>query len=82
VSIATVSEHLRVLADAGLVSSRPEGRFRYYRAEQDAIGPLREWLESMWNEALGRLQLLAELEAARRGPRASRPGAKNRKRKP
>lgn len=68
VSIATVSEHLQVLAAAGLVTSRRAGKFRYYRAAKDELGPLREWLESTWDGALGRLALLAELEAARRGP--------------
>ena len=72
VSVATVSEHLQVLAAAGLVSSRSDGRFRYYRAERAALGPLAEWLESLWAGALERLTLLAELEAARRGPRGRR----------
>lgn len=77
VSIATVSEHLQVLAEAGLVSSRRAGRFRYYRAEKQELGPLAEWLESMWDGALARLTLLAQLEAARRGPRAK--GSKKRR---
>jgi len=72
VSVATVSEHLQVLSAAGLVSSRSDGRFRYYRAERAALGPLAEWLESLWEGALERLTLLAELEAARRGPRPRR----------
>jgi DNA-binding transcriptional ArsR family regulator len=79
VSIATVSEHLQVLAEAGLVSSRRAGRFRYYRAEKAELGPLAEWLESMWDGALARLTLLAELEAARRGPRAK--GTKKRRKR-
>ena len=81
VSIATVSEHLQVLAGAGLVSSRRAGRFRYYRAEKAELGPLAEWLESMWDGALARLTLLAELEAARRGPRARRRKKDTKKRK-
>jgi DNA-binding transcriptional ArsR family regulator len=79
VSIATVSEHLQVLAEAGLVSSRRAGRFRYYRAEKAELGPLAEWLESMWDGALGRLTLLAELEAARRGPRAKKSKARRKR---
>ena len=81
VSIATVSEHLQVLAGAGLVSSRRAGRFRYYRAEKAELGPLAEWLESLWDGALARLTLLAELEAARRGPRARRRKKDTKKRK-
>ena len=84
VSIATVSEHLHVLSAAGLVSSRSAGRFRYYRAEREALGPLAEWLESLWAGALERLTLQAELEASRRGPRPRRrsrkPGQKGRTR--
>jgi DNA-binding transcriptional ArsR family regulator len=70
VTFGAVSQHLRVLAEAGLVTSRAEGRHRYYRAVPAAAGPLRAWLESMWDSALERLALQAELEAARRGPRS------------
>ena len=69
VTFGAVSQHLRRLADAGLVSVRPEGRERYYRALPERLGPLRRWLESMWGDALYRLKLAAELEAGRRGPR-------------
>jgi DNA-binding transcriptional ArsR family regulator len=72
VSIATVSEHLQVLAAAGLVSSRRDGRFQRYRAEKAELGPLAQWLETLWSDALGRLALHSELEAARRGPRPRR----------
>jgi DNA-binding transcriptional ArsR family regulator len=72
VSIATVSEHLQVLSRAGLVSSRKDGRYRCYRAEKVELGPLAQWLESLWAGALGRIALLSELEAARRGPRPRR----------
>jgi len=68
VSFATVSEHLQVLAAAGLVTSRRAGKYRYYRAEKAGLGALRAWLEATWDGALARLTLLAELEAARRGP--------------
>jgi DNA-binding transcriptional ArsR family regulator len=72
VTFGAVSQHLRVLGEAGLVVSRAEGRHRYYRARREELGALAEWLESMWDSALGRLALAAELEAARRGPRARR----------
>ncbi|GMV22384.1 MAG: transcriptional regulator [Acidimicrobiia bacterium] len=74
VTFGAVSMHLRALADAGLVSSRAEGRFRYYRANQDALGPLGAELEQMWAGRLWRLQALTEMEHARRGPRARTPG--------
>ncbi|MSR61624.1 MAG: ArsR family transcriptional regulator [Planctomycetes bacterium] len=72
VTFGAVSQHLRVLEDAGLVVSRREGRNRYYLARKSGLGPLRDWLESMWDSGLDRLALEAELEAARRGPRGSR----------
>jgi DNA-binding transcriptional ArsR family regulator len=78
VTFGAVSQHLRVLADAGLVSVRAEGRERVYREVPEALGPLRAWLESMWDDALYRLRLAAELEAGRRGPRA-RPRARRRR---
>jgi DNA-binding transcriptional ArsR family regulator len=68
VTFGAVSQHLRVLGDAGLLERRAEGRLRLYRARKAALGPLRAWLESMWKDGLGRLQLLAEIEEARRGP--------------
>jgi DNA-binding transcriptional ArsR family regulator len=72
VTFGAVSQHLRVLETAGLVAQRREGRRRLYRARPEGLGPLREWLESMWDGALYRLKLRAELEEARRGPRPRR----------
>jgi DNA-binding transcriptional ArsR family regulator len=72
VSFGAVSQHLGVLSRCGVVTARPEGRRRYYRVRRERLGALAEWLPSMWNEALYRLKVKAELEEARRGPRASR----------
>jgi len=72
VTFGAVSQHLGVLQRAGLVLVRREGRHRLYRARPEALGPLKAWLESMWNDALYRLKVQAELEQARRGPRPSR----------
>jgi DNA-binding transcriptional ArsR family regulator len=81
VTFGAVSQHLRVLEEASLVESRREGRRRFYRARKAELGALGEWLESMWDSALGRLALQAELEAARRGPRARRRSVLSRKRR-
>ena len=70
VTFGAVSQHLRVLKEAGLVACRAEGRKRFYRARRRALGPMRGPLEAHWADALYRLKLLAELEEARRGPRA------------
>ena len=73
VTFGAVSQHLRVLSEAGLVDVRAAGRSRLYRARKQDLGPLAVWLESMWSSALDRLAEQAELEAARRGPRAKGP---------
>jgi DNA-binding transcriptional ArsR family regulator len=72
VTFGAVSLQLRALAGAGLVEARPEGRHRYYRARREALGPVGRLLEDAWDDALARLKLRAELEQARRGPRARR----------
>jgi DNA-binding transcriptional ArsR family regulator len=72
VSFAAVSLQLRALSSAGLVDCRREHKHRYYRARREALGPLAAALERMWDDALWRLKLEAELEASRRGPRPSR----------
>jgi len=45
VSQPTVSHHLKVLADAGIVSRRKQGRWVYYRLEHDTLGALSESLQ-------------------------------------
>ena len=77
VSFGAVSLQLRALSDAGLVTCRHEHRHRFYRANRDALGPVAEALEQMWDDALWRLKLQAELEQSRRGPKPRR-----RRRKP
>jgi DNA-binding transcriptional ArsR family regulator len=72
VTFGAVSQHLRILEEACLLRGRREGRRRFYRARPDQLGPLAPWLESMWDDALYRLKLRAELEEGRRGPRGRR----------
>ena len=71
VTFGAVSHHLKQLRDAGLLEVRKAGRERHYRAKRTALGPLRRWLESTWDDALYRLKLAAELEACKRGPTAT-----------
>ncbi|WP_030936247.1 ArsR/SmtB family transcription factor [Streptomyces sp. NRRL S-646] len=67
VTFGAVSQHLKVLRDAGLVTLRQDGKKRFYRADREALGPLAAYLQSMWAE---RLDTLAELsEAAERAER-------------
>lgn len=72
VSFGAVSLQLRTLADAGLVTCRREHRHRFYRANRGALGPVGAALEQMWDNALWRLKLMAELEQSRRGPKPRR----------
>lgn len=64
VSWPAISQHLRVLREAGLVHQRRDGPRRLYTADRAALGPLVAVLERMWADDLGRLKALAEAEAA------------------
>lgn len=72
VTFGAVSLHLRALTDAGFVDVRPESRHRFYRANREALAPVAQMLEAMWDDSLARLKAAAEMEAARRGPRPSK----------
>jgi len=72
VSFGAVSLQLKTLGAAGLVTCRREHRHRYYRARREAVGPVAAALEHMWDSALWRLKLQAELDEARRGPKPAR----------
>ncbi len=60
VTFGAVSQHLKVLRDAGLVTVRQEGTRRFYSADRAALGPLATYLESQWNGQLDRLASIAE----------------------
>ena len=77
VTFGAVSLQLRLLMEAGLVEARSERRNRFYKARREALGPVAEILERMWDDALWKLKLAAELEETRRGPKP-RPGKKKR----
>lgn len=56
-----VSQHLRVLLDAGLVTEERHGRERRYRLVPEGLGPVRDWVahyERFWDDRLQRLQKL------------------------
>ena len=72
VSFGAVSLQLRVLTEAGLVTCRRDHRHRFYFARRDALGSVAAALEQMWDDALWRLKLHAELEHTRRGPKPRR----------
>src|SRR6516165_10445272 len=53
VSRPAVSQHLKVLKEAGLITERRQGTRRLYVADPQALGELRTAIEAMWREALG-----------------------------
>jgi DNA-binding transcriptional ArsR family regulator len=67
-----ISQHLRVLKEAGLVSERRSGTRRLYRARPESIAELRAYLESYWDENLRLLKQAAEQEEQRRARRDRR----------
>jgi DNA-binding transcriptional ArsR family regulator len=72
VTFGAISLQLGVLARAGLVTVRRDGRRRFYRARRERLGDVARVLEAMWADALWNLKLDAEFEARRRGPRPRR----------
>ena len=62
VSWSAISQHLSVLRGAGFVTERRQGTSRRYRADKEAIGPLRAVVEDHWRTSLNRMKVLAENE--------------------
>ncbi|HUK01399.1 MAG TPA: metalloregulator ArsR/SmtB family transcription factor [Steroidobacteraceae bacterium] len=60
ISRPAVSQHLKVLKQAGLVSDRADGTRRVYHIDPAGLGELRAWLDRFWDEAL--LAFKTELE--------------------
>jgi len=67
VSRPAVSQHLRVLKEAGLVSERRNGTRRLYRIEPDGIAALRAYFDEFWSRALDAFKAAAENEGRREG---------------
>ena len=62
ISRPAVSQHLRALEDAHLVTVRCEGTRRWYRARPEGLAELQRWVESMWTDSLHDLKRAAERE--------------------
>jgi DNA-binding transcriptional ArsR family regulator len=67
VSRPAVSQHLRVLKEAGLVSERRDGTRRLYRLDPDGLGELRDYFDDFWSEALAGFKAAAEHGERRNG---------------
>jgi DNA-binding transcriptional ArsR family regulator len=62
VSRPAVSQHLRVLREAGLVTERRNGTRRLYRLDPDGVGELRDYFDDFWTDALAAFKAEAERE--------------------
>jgi DNA-binding transcriptional ArsR family regulator len=60
VSRPAVSQHLRVLREAGLVTERRDGTRRLYRIDPDGLGELRDYFDDFWGDALAAFKAAAE----------------------
>ncbi|MEC4593899.1 MULTISPECIES: ArsR/SmtB family transcription factor [Nitrospirillum] len=63
ISRPAVSQHLKVLKDAGLVTDRAEGTRRIYHIDPHGLGALRRWLDQFWETALDAFAAEAEKTA-------------------
>ena len=66
VTRSAVSQHLRVLKDAGLVSERRQGTRRIYRIRPEGLAELRDFIDGLWEVKLDTLKRVAEAEERRR----------------
>jgi DNA-binding transcriptional ArsR family regulator len=62
---SAISQHLRVLTKAGLLSERRRGTRRLYRIRPEGFGKLRAFLDTFWDVKLDRMKMEVEKEARR-----------------
>ena len=62
VSRPAVSQHLKVLRDAGLVSDTRDGSRRVYRVDPQGVAGMREYLDRFWSDALAAFESAAKTE--------------------
>ena len=60
-----ISQHLKILLDAGLLNVRREGTRKLYRARPEGLSEVRAYLESFWDASLSQLKAAAEAEERR-----------------
>lgn len=60
VSRPAISQHLKILREAGLVTAEPQGTRRIYRPDPDGIAALRSDLEMFWTQALQGFKTIVE----------------------
>ena len=69
VSRPAVSQHLKVLKEAGLVTDRPDGARRVYQIDPQGLGQIRAWLDQFWDVALAAFAAEAEDQDQQGGDR-------------
>jgi DNA-binding transcriptional ArsR family regulator len=67
-----VSQHLRILREAGLIEERRSGTRRLYRARPEGLAELRALLRDFWDDSLSQLKDAAEHQHRRKGSRRGR----------
>jgi DNA-binding transcriptional ArsR family regulator len=77
VSRPAVSQHLKVLKDAGLVTDSKEGTRRYYQLDPEGVARLRAHFDQMWTKALGSFKAVAEKPTV--GEKHGKPRARGRR---
>ena len=65
VSQSAVSQHLKVLKDAGLVTDRAEGRRRLYRVDLDGMTSVRAYVDRFWDDVLDAFTTYVDPEGSR-----------------
>ena len=63
VSRPAVSQHLKILKAAGLVTDRPDGTRRVYQIDPRGLGQIRAWLDQVWDVALDAFKAEVERQA-------------------
>lgn len=63
---SAVSQHLKVLRDAGLVEARADGNRRLYRGRPEGLGPLYDFVRALWPARLAALRDLVESDLGRK----------------
>src|SRR3954471_24093089 len=63
VSRPAVSQHLKLLKEAGLVTETASGTRRIYRIDPRGLGAMREWLDQFWQDALDNFAAYADAQA-------------------
>lgn len=77
VSRPAVSQHLKVLVDAGLARCEAQGTRNLYQPQPDGVASLRSFIDSLWDLGLSRFKAEAEALARQRSAAAAPPRAAN-----